>query len=362
VDDTPANLVAYESILARLGQEVVVARSGREALQWFLQRDFAVAILDVNMPEMDGFETAGLIRQQPRAVWTPIIFVTATGTSERQVRQAYQIGAVDYLITPVEPEILRSKVGAFVELNRKNSDLRNESREIEQVLKESNAELEAFAYSVSHDLRAPLRGLQGFAQALLDDCGQELSDTSREYARRIAGAAARMDHLIQDLLLYSRISHGKLDLHPLDVGGVVYEALAQLEAPLRDSHAAVSTAEPLLGVVAHHCTLVQVISNLLSNACKFVAPGVQPCIRIWMEQRANWARLWIQDNGIGIGPEFHTRIFRVFERLHGVEAYPGTGVGLAIVRKGIERMGGRVGVESKPGEGSCFWLELPLAR
>jgi signal transduction histidine kinase len=204
--------------------------------------------------------------------------------------------------------------------------------------------------------------MQGFAEALMEDCAQELGTTGQDYASRIIAAAGRMDALIQDLLLYSRLSHTELQLQPVDLGKVMAEAMGQLEAPLQDGRAEIVVEQPLAQVLGHHGTLVQVICNLLSNAVKFVARGTKPHVRVRSETNGEWGRLWVEDNGIGIASEYHTRIFRVFERLHGVDIYPGTGIGLAIVRKGAERMGGRVGVESNPGQGSRFWVELPLAR
>jgi len=229
-------------------------------------------------------------------------------------------------------------------------------------LGEVNAELESFAYSVSHDLRAPLRAMQGFAQALLEDYADRLDPIGQEYAHRIVAAAGHMDTLIRDLLSYSRLSRAALHLQPVSLASVVADVLTQLEGELRKREAQVTVEEPLPQVVGHYATLIQVVGNLLTNAVKFVRPEIQPQVRVWAEEREEWIRLWVEDNGIGIAPEHQERIFRVFERLHGIEAYPGTGIGLAIVRKGVERMGGRVGVESEPNRGSRFWVELPKVK
>ncbi|HEY9748557.1 MAG TPA: ATP-binding protein, partial [Allocoleopsis sp.] len=226
-------------------------------------------------------------------------------------------------------------------------------------LQAANTELEAFGYSVSHDLRAPLRAMQGFTQALMEDYQDALDPVGQDYARRISNAAQRMDTLIEDLLTYSRLSRAELELQPINLNSLVSHVMAQLDLEIRQSQAQITVATPLLSVMGHFVTLVQVITNLLMNAMKFVESGVSPQIKIWTTAQPHHVRLWIEDNGIGIAPEHQERIFRVFERLHGVEAYPGTGIGLAIVRKGLERMGGQVGVEPAPAKGSRFWLELP---
>jgi PAS domain S-box-containing protein len=259
----------------------------------------------------------------------------------------------------------RALASRACELERINRELEKEvnfRQQTEAALKEINSELEAFSYSVSHDLRAPLRAMQGFAEALLEDCGEELTEMGSEYASRIVAAANRMDVLVQDLLLYSRISYNDLPLESVDLAMVVTEATRQLEAPLRDLKAAISIRPPLPSVIGHYATIVQVLSNLLSNAIKFVSEGTQPTVQLWVEVVEDKAVLWMEDNGIGIDPAYHTRIFRAFERLHGSETYPGTGIGLAIVRKAVERMGGRVGLFSSPNHGSRFWVELLLDR
>lgn len=224
-------------------------------------------------------------------------------------------------------------------------------------LEEANAALEAFGYSVSHDLRAPLRAMQSLASVLVEDYSDRLDDHGREFARRIAEAAAGMDRQILDLLEYGRLSRADLRPTAVDLGGVVDEAVERLDGDLRQTELVVE--RPLPTVLGHRPTLVQILSNLLSNAAKFVAPGETPHVRVRAEPHGGRVRLWVEDDGIGIAPQHRDRIFRVFERLHGPETYPGTGIGLAIVRKGAERMGGSAGAESEVGKGSRFWVELP---
>ena len=251
---------------------------------------------------------------------------------------------------------------AEAELKQLYETLEERVAERTQQLAEINAELDAFGYTVSHDLRAPLRAMDGFAKALAEDYGDTLGPRGRDYAGRIVQAAQRMDLLIQDLLAYSRLSREELRPQPLDLGDVVRDALQTLEADIRARSASIDVVEPLGPVMAHRETLRNVLTNLLSNAIKFVTPGIGPRVRVWSESRDRVARLWVEDNGIGIDPRYQAGIFRVFERLHGVEVYPGTGIGLAIVRRGTERMGGRAGVQSTAGAGARFWIELPAAR
>lgn len=167
-----------------------------------------------------------------------------------------------------------------------------------------------------------------------------------------------MDTLLGDLLVYNRLNRLNLPVRSLNLSLAVADALAQLELKIQEHQVLLTIEEPLLVATGHYQSVVQVIANLISNAIKFVPPGTQPQIRIWTQQREGWVRLWVEDNGIGIAPQYHKRIFNPFERLHGEETYPGTGIGLAIVRRAIERMGGQVGVESGVGRGSRFWIEL----
>lgn len=247
-------------------------------------------------------------------------------------------------------------------LHRLTLELEERVRTRTAELVDMNVELEAFSYTVSHDLRAPLRAIQGLAQALYEDYGDKIDARGLEYAQRLVSAAERMDGLIQDLLGYSRLTRAALRPEHVDLSTVLDDAREQLAADILRSGARLTVKHPLPPVLAHRATLTQAVSNLLGNAIKFVAPGAQPKIAVWAEIRGDSVRVWIEDDGIGIDPEHYERVFRAFERLHGSETYPGTGIGLAIVRKGMERMGGHAGVESSADHGSRFWIELPLSK
>jgi signal transduction histidine kinase len=226
-------------------------------------------------------------------------------------------------------------------------------------LERANAQLEAFGYSVSHDLRAPLRGMQGLAQALVEDYGERLDATGRAYASRVVDEAALMDTLIQDLLAYARISRVDVALESVALSDALAAATHNVAADVARSGAEIVVAPDLPAVRANRAILIQVFTNLLSNAIKF--GGERASVLVWAERHAGKVRVWVADHGIGIKPEDRERIFRVFERLHGADEYPGTGIGLAIVRQAMDRLNGAVGVESTPGKGSRFWIELPEA-
>ncbi|MCC5642734.1 hypothetical protein LC607_07200 [Nostoc sp. CHAB 5824] len=178
--------------------------------------------------------------------------------------------------------------------------------------------------------------------------------------QRIVASTQQADKLVQDLLEYSRLSRTELPLQAINLSLLMIQVLRQLELEITQRQARMQVEEPLSEVTGNPTILIQVVTNLLTNAIKFVAPGVQPQLRIWTEKRNQLVRLWVQDNGIGIKETHQKRIFNVFERLHSYEVYPGSGIGLAIVRKGVERMGGQVGVESQPGQRSRFWIDLPI--
>lgn len=245
-------------------------------------------------------------------------------------------------------------------LRELNATLERRVMERTAELAETNAELTAFAHSVSHDLRAPLRAMEGFAAALAEDYGVQLEHAGREYVQHIVDSAKRMDTLVNDLLAYSRLGRSEVRMQEVGLEKIVTDALGQLAADIEDCGAKVEFTKGMPTVLGHKSTLVQIVTNLLSNGMKFVAPTEQPRLKVWTQRDDDGKlRLWVEDNGIGIDPDYQDRIFRVFERLHGIESYPGTGIGLAIVARACERLGCRCGVESQLGQGSRFWVEFP---
>jgi signal transduction histidine kinase len=252
-------------------------------------------------------------------------------------------------------------------LQRAQEELRERAATLEKSVAErtieltaTNQQLEAFVYSVAHDLRAPLRAMQGFSALLIEAAGPDLNETARGYAARIDKAAQFMDSLVCDLLAFSRIAQRRVELTAVGLQGVVEHVLARLQPDIEEKHACVTSPGPWPQVLAHEPTLQQVLFNLASNALKFIRPGVPPLLRLYAQDREDFIRVWVEDNGVGIAPEHREQIFRLFMRLHG-EKYAGTGIGLAIVQKGLERMGGRVGVCSGADRGSSFWFELRKA-
>jgi signal transduction histidine kinase len=244
--------------------------------------------------------------------------------------------------------------------------LKKHADELEQRVAERTAKLnstvkslEGLLYHIAHNLRAPLRTMSAFTTLLVNKAGSNLDEAGRDFSQRIVQAARHMDDLIHDLLEYGRISHTELTMDLVDLGQPIERALSRLAYQIQTAQAHVETIRPFPVVKANDKLLEQILVNLLENGLKFTNLGTAPRIRIWAEARTRNVRLWIQDNGIGIDPNYYERIFQPFERLHSDETYEGNGIGLAIVKEGIERMGGQAGVESESGKGSRFWIQFP---
>jgi len=243
------------------------------------------------------------------------------------------------------------------ELEKERSSLESRVAERTAQLQTTISELEAFSYSLSHDMRAPLRAMEGYTQLLQNMLADKLGPKEVDFFGRIMASAERLDNLIQDVLQYSRVARAPLELKEVDLEKIVNQVISDYPS-LQAPEAEILIAKPLTRVMGHEAFLTQCISNLLSNAVKFVAPGVKPKVTVYTRPYGGEMRLFVEDNGVGIAAENQKQIFGIFQRLHPHTAYPGTGIGLAIVQKAVQRMGGQVGVESTVGKGSTFWLQL----
>jgi signal transduction histidine kinase len=223
------------------------------------------------------------------------------------------------------------------------------------------AELEAFSYTLSHDMRAPLRTMHGYSELVIALCDKDITPQCREFLELIQTSSKRLDSLIQDVLRYTGISRAPVELQPVDLEKLVRELIKEYPS-FQPANAKIEVQSPLLGVIGHAGFLTQCVSNLLSNAVKFVPAHQKPHVVIrTVSSSPNHVQIWFEDNGIGIAPKDQRRIFGIFQRVHPPQLYEGTGIGLAIVQRATERMNGRAGVESTPGQGSKFWLELQRA-
>ena len=408
VDDQPQRLVAYRAILGDLGLELICARSGREALEFLMDREFAVVLLDVSMPDMDGFEAAKLIHEHPRFERTPIIFVTGVHLDDLDRLKGYSLGAVDYVSVPIVPEILRSKVSVLVELYCKRKELQlanvrlseanialqeEKTRELEIVnrsLQHANAELAAanrslqseiaeraraehalkeadrhkdeFLAMLAHELRNPLAPIHNAIELMRL---KPLEDPQLTWAQDvIARQLTYLTRLVDDLLDVSRITRGKINLarQVVELESLISRAVETVH-PLFDEHRhqlTLELPEPGVHVFGDPTRLTQAIANVLGNAAKYTDAGGQ--ISLTTVVREGDVEIRIRDNGIGIRPELLPHVFELFTQIDRQDgrAQGGLGIGLALVQRLVQMHQGEVtAVSEGPGKGSEFVIRLP---
>jgi len=403
VDDREDNLMSISSLLEPAGYQLVKANSGREALKILLiEYDFALILMDVQMPNLSGFETASLIYERERLRHIPIIFITAHSHDEENIFKGYKTGAVDYIYKPINPDLLRAKVSVFVELYRKNHQLiaqeqkliainKNLENEIKErknseekikllnlqllqnidKLEVANKDLDRFAFMASHDLQEPLRKINVFSERLESEYGKRLDEGGKKYINRIQTATSRLQNLIKDILTFSKISIDKSVFVNSDLTPLVKDVISELDEVIKEKQAEVQI-DQLPSLAINPNLMRPLFFNLIHNSLKYSKKDVRPVIRIYSETESSsdkmnvsatknkYARIFISDNGIGFEQIFSEQIFDMFKRLHNQNEYEGTGIGLALCKKIVEEHNGFISAKSAVGEGSTFVISLPV--
>jgi signal transduction histidine kinase len=374
VDDKPANLFALETLLEKPERIFLTATNGSDGLKIALNEDIDLIILDVQMPEMDGFEVAQVLKTHKRTKDIPIIFASAEKKERKSVMKGFEEGAVDYLSKPLDPELTKAKVSVLLKIQMQkrelvlknislekadaqikqlNTDLQNNLQKLEFV----NKEMEAFSYSVSHDLRAPLRSIIGYSKILEEDCLAKLNDSEKRTLQIIQQNADRMNLLIDDLLEFSKSGTRELIKTEINMENLVSGIVKDLSQSTQ--HHADINVTSLPCAFGDPTLLTQVWINLLSNALKYSSKKEKPAIEIGSEKKDRLIVFFVRDNGSGFDMKYIDKLFGVFQRLHRAEDFEGTGIGLALVQRIVSRHGGKVWAEGKVNEGATFYFSLP---
>jgi len=397
VDDIRANIIALQKILELHSLRVDSAESGEEALKKILKTDYSLIIMDVQMPGMDGFEVVETLAGSNRTKDIPVIFLSAVNKQKKFISRGYETGGVDYITKPVDPDLLILKVKTFLKLYEQKKELKDIrdllSKEIEirkeaqenlelkvaertkelvlknEELEFRNHELQQFSWVVSHDLKEPIRKIELFIK-IIKERFLKPDPVAIDYVNRTVRSAERMSKLITDLLDYSRLSSG-VDPELTDLNEVIGEVIADFDYLIEEKEAVINLSHlPTINGIPSQ--LRQIFQNLVGNSLKFSKTGVPPVITIKSEiisdksfdspesPSGNYCRISVEDNGIGFDEKFLDKIFIIFQSLNDRNSYEGTGIGLAIAKKIIEKHNGLITARSKPDAGSCFIIVLPL--
>jgi signal transduction histidine kinase len=351
VDDTPGEIKVLGEILAP-DYELLFATNGPDALACAVAASPDLIILDVVMPRMDGYEVCRRLKAEPRTAGIPVVFVTVRTEGESETA-GLEVGADDYIHKPYVPAVIQARVRNLLARRAAELELAAKNAQLER----SNADLQGFAHAASHDLQEPLRGIIGFLQLLQRRHGAGLDAEANEFISLAITGAHRMHGMILAMLAFSRAGNAGMHVTPVDPGEAARAALGDLHEAIAESGARITIAD-MPPVRADRELLMAVYQNLIGNAIKYRTAGAAPVVEVGAAVSQGGPAFFVRDDGIGIAPEYHRQIFDVFKRLHTQAHYPGSGVGLALCKRIIERHGGRIWVESRPGAGSTFWFSL----
>jgi signal transduction histidine kinase len=388
VDDMPANVLLLNRILTGAGFNCVSSTMDpREVCDLHRKNQYDLILLDLEMPHMGGFQVMEGLKEIEKDSYLPVLVITAQ--PEHKIA-ALKAGARDFVSKPFDIAEVLTRVNNMMEVRLLHLKTKNLYQEVvverlalvtakdeiirhalhledlveerTHALRERVIELEGFSYTASHDMRAPLRAMQCYAQFLVDDYSSKLDDQAKGYLHQIMRSSVRLDSLVRDVLSYAKVLHDNLPMEKVDLDLLVRD-IVETYAHGHYFKSQIKIRGILPSVMGKQALLTQCISNLLSNGIKFVIQGDIPQLEVRAESPTPGIfRIWFKDNGVGIAPENQERVFKMFERIYPATEYEGTGIGLTIVRKAVERMGGKLGCESELGKGSSFWIELKAAQ